>query len=103
MIIFNTTFHVDDSLKNKFLDFIKNSYVPKALTDNILKEPRLSEILSQEEHPEGTNYALQFLVSDVETLNIWYKSTGLELNKDLAATFGQKVAGFSTVMRMCDL
>lgn len=103
MIIFNTTYHVDDSLKNKFLDYIKTEYIPRAISSGILSQPRLAEILSQEEKPQGTNYALQFNVSDIKNLNRWYSESGLKLNDDFVAQFGEKVVGFSTLMKDCNI
>lgn len=97
MIIFNTTFHVDDSVHDDYLGFIREIYIPRASESGFLRDGRLARILSQTGEP-GTNYALQFRTKNGETLDLWMEQTGSRLGQELVKRFGSKVAGFVTLM-----
>lgn len=97
MIIFNTTFHIDDSIHDDCLDYIKNVYIPKSLEDELLEQPSLSKIESQ--HKErGVNYALQFKSNSVDELNEWKERVGEGLQVELSNKYGDKVMGFVTLL-----
>ena len=96
MIIFNTTYHVENSVLNEFIEFLKSDFIPAAETGSEMTHARLVKILSHQE--EGTSLALQFDVAIPEKLDDWYEATGDALNEKLQSRFGQKVLGFSTLM-----
>ena len=102
MIIYNTTFHLDDEVHNECLEYLKNEYIPQALQKSLLSEPRLALIHRQHEE-EGTSYSLQFKAKDLETLEIWMEGIGQDLQEDLTARFGSKVCGFMTLLEEIEL
>ncbi|MDO5570528.1 MAG: DUF4286 family protein [Bacteroidales bacterium] len=101
MIIFNTTFSVDNASIEEFIDFVKQIYVVKAIETGELTRPRLVKILT--ENAESSSIALQFEVKEPEHLDNWYDSTGDSLNEILVNQFGDKVLGFSTIMEEVEL
>lgn len=102
MIIFNSTFIVPDNLKNDFLDFIRTQYIPQAVKNNVMTEPRLSRVFGKEED-EGCSYALEFKTDSVESLEQWNKEVGIDLFLEVMSRFEQNVLGFATVMQNIDL
>ena len=46
MLIYNTTFQVDDAVHDNFLIWIKESYIPEVQKHGTLKAPRICRILS---------------------------------------------------------
>ncbi|WP_165022273.1 MULTISPECIES: DUF4286 family protein [unclassified Dysgonomonas] len=102
MIIFNTTFHVDDDIKDAYLRFMKEIYVPRAQTSGFLHAPCFSRIHHQHEEG-GTSFSLQFKIKNVETLNHWLSADGQELQKELTAKFGNKALGFMTLLEEIEL
>ncbi len=98
MFIYNTTFIVEKILNNQFLDFLSKEYIPKALSNNYIDEPRLSLIhVSNEEG--GLSYALEFKVTNIELLETWNIEIGKELNLLLMTKFRQRVLSFSTILQ----
>lgn len=97
MIIFNTTFHVEDEAKEDYLHFMKDVYITRAANSGFLHEPRFARIHPQHEE-SGTSYSLQFKVKNVDTLNHWYATEGEALQKELTARFGNKALGFVTLL-----
>lgn len=98
MIIYNTTFHVATDVKEQFLEWIKQHYIPAATSSGHLKKPQLALIMARNEGDDGDNYSMQFQVESVDALEQWYKTSGAMLLSPLGTMFGQKVAGFSTIM-----
>ena len=97
MLIFNTTFHLDDSILDECLAYLKEKFIPQALTGNLLEQPCLARIERQhEEH--GVSYALQFKAKDMDTLDKWAREIGEPLQEDLYNKFGNKISGFVTLM-----
>jgi hypothetical protein len=102
MIIFNTTFHVEDDVCDDYIRFMQDVYIIKAIGSGFLHEPRFLRIHAQHEQG-GTSYSVQFKVKNVDTLNHWHSTEGLELQQQLAARFGNKVAGFVTLLEEIEL
>ncbi|MBQ7823495.1 MAG: DUF4286 family protein [Bacteroidaceae bacterium] len=102
MLIFNTTFQVSKSFQNSFLEWLKAEYIPLAIQSQILFNPLLSRVLSQEDI-DGECYALQFHVHTPEDLNKWYEQYGKGLNEKLTKKFVAEVVGFSTVLQTIEI
>ena len=102
MIIFNTTFHADDDVKDQFLQYLKENYIPTASSSGFLFAPRLSLIHRQHEEG-GVSYSLQFSIKNVDTLNHWLSTSGAELQQELTKSFGNKVMGFITLLEEIEL
>ena len=120
MLIFNTTFQVSKSFQNSFLEYsasasalaasivnsflewLKTEYIPLSLKSQILFNPLLSKVFSQEEI-DGECYALQFHVHNPDDLNKWYEQYGKGLNEKLTQKFMSEVVGFSTVLQILEI
>lgn len=102
MIIYNTTFHAHNSTAEEFIGWLKKDYLPAAMADGRLTEPRLSLVLNAEES-DGKNYSLQFRAADIDTLGDWYAAIGSGLVASLSERFGDRVAGFSTLLEEVEL
>ncbi|MDR1883151.1 MAG: DUF4286 family protein [Prevotella sp.] len=102
MIIFNTTFHVEDSVCNDYINYMKDIYIPEAVVDGSLSKPRFARIQAQHEE-SGNSYSLQFQVENAGALDRWFKTQGPALQKEIAARFGNKVLGFVTLLEEIEL
>lgn len=102
MIIFNTTFHIEDDVHDDVLNFLRGVYIPMAANGGFLFSPRLARIHRQHEE-SGESYSLQFHVKNVDTLNHWLSADGHSLQKELIKRFGDKVMGFVTLLEEVDL
>ena len=57
MIVYNTTFHAHNDAVERFLEWLRAEYIPRATVDGRLSEPRLTLVLNAEES-DGRNYSL---------------------------------------------
>lgn len=97
MIIFNTTFHVEENVCDDYINFIKEVYIIRAVSSGFMHEPRFARIHAQHEE-SGSSYSLQFKVKNVDTLNHWYAIEGEALQKEITDRFGNKALGFVTLL-----
>ena len=98
MIIYNTTFYVPKSLKDKFIDFVKYEYLQEALKDNLVNSPRLARIYSEDEEEESYSYALELHAQSLDDLEKWNYNRGNILQKLILERFQQQILGFATVL-----
>lgn len=79
MIIYNTTFHIHKDIVDECLEYLKNSYIPKASESGILYSPYLRRILDSRNEEGGA------------------------LQQDLIGRYKEKIAGFSTLLEDIEL
>lgn len=102
MVTINTTFHVDEEIKQDFMDYMRSKYIAGAVIDKKLISARLFRIHAQKVEG-GISYSVQFAFDNLNDLDNWDKNKGLKLNKDLVDKFQDKVAGFSTLLEEIEL
>lgn len=96
MLIYNTTYHIEDENEELFLIWLQEFYLPEVEKDGRLTMPRILRILSHRD--EGTCLSVQFAVKDSATLHHWHQELGMRLNEELTKTFKDRVIGFPTLM-----
>lgn len=101
MIVYNTTFHIDNEILDECLLYLKKEYMSKAIASGFLYQPCLRRVM-QTVREEGSSYSVQFLVKNVDTLNFWLQSEGEAMHKALVNRFGNKVVGFTTLLEDID-
>ena len=102
MIIYNTTFHVEDNVLNEFLCYLLTTYIPQAIATGFLHQPSLKKVLHTQPD-QGNSLSLQFHVKNIDTLNYWLEYDGVSLHKALTNCFGSKIVGFSTLLEEMDI
>lgn len=100
MLIYNTTFQVDDGVHDSFLIWIKECYIPEIEKHGALKSPRMCRVLSHRD--EGSSYSLQWEVENSSLLHRWHLEQGARLNGELLKIFKDKVVGFPTLMEVME-
>lgn len=101
MIVFNTTFHVEKSLKEDFIEYMLQKFIPASTKSGILRSPRLVQVFGSEAE-EGLSFSLEFSTSDLITLEKWNKEESNAVYTPLLNEFKDKIAGFSTIMQTID-
>ncbi len=98
MLIYNTTYHVEDEVHDNFLIWIKECLIPEMEKSTVLKSPRLCRLLSHQD--DGTSYSLQWEVENSTVLHRWHMEEGQKLNQEIIRIFKDKVVGFPTLMEV---
>jgi len=97
MLIVNTTYHVAETCDKAWQTWVKNAYVPEIVKTGLLVRPRFFRLLIEDE-PGTKSYALQFEVTDFQTLERWFQQYGVNLQQTMSNQFHEKVLGFTTLM-----
>lgn len=101
MIILNKTITIDISIKDEWISWIKEKYIP-IHTETGLCKCILLEIDVQLEHDDrlnGKSYALQLSFNSTEQFDIFKDKFESKLNKLQALKFGHKYVAFSTILK----
>lgn len=102
MVVYNTTFHIHKDIVDECLEYLKNSYIPKASESGILYSPYLRRVLDSR-NEEGESFSVQFHTRDIDSLNEWVRKEGGALQQDLIGRYKEKIAGFSTLLEDIEL
>lgn len=97
MLVFNTTYTIQNEDARNFVIWIHNCYIPNATEGGQLSKPRLLRILSHKDQ-QTECFSLQFNVEDTATLHTWYTQSGKPLTDEMTQMFGDRLVGFSTIM-----
>ncbi len=95
--ILNTSFHMDETIKNDFIAWIKETYIPSALQSGVFGRPLLTKIMTVVE-PGTVSFALHLVCGDLDKANNWHDNEGARMREMLSRRFGQRVVFFSTYM-----
>ena len=99
MLIYNTTYHVEEGEDKNFLIWMQEYYLPEVEKSRMLYAPRIARILSHIE--EGSIcYSVQVEVENSARLHRWHQEQGVKLNEELLKIFKDKVIGFPTLMEV---
>lgn len=99
MLVYNTTYHAEESVAENFLIWLNEAYIPEMERGGLLRNPRLLKILSHQE--EGNiSFSLQWEVESSAVLHRWHLETGIKLNEQMLAVFKDKVIGIPTLMEV---
>ena len=99
MLVYNTTYHIEEEQEKYFLIWMKEHYLPEVEKQGILHAPRIARILSHKE--EGSVcYSVQFEVENSAQLHHWHREQGVKLNEEMTNLFKDKVVGFPTLMEI---
>ena len=98
MLIYNTTYHVEEGQEKNFLIWMQEYYLPEVEKNGTLFAPRILRVLSHRD--DGESYSVQFEVENSAKLHRWHQGQGVKLNEELLKTFQDKVVGFPTLMEV---
>ena len=97
MIVFNTTFHVEEGLHEEFIEYMLQVFIPMSTRSGLLTSPRLARVHGKDED-QGHSFAMEFQVANLYTLERWNSEESQSVYTPLLEKFKEKLAGFSTVM-----
>ena len=101
MHIYNVTIHVEEAIREKWLQWIKEVHIPEMLQTGKFYSAKLCKVLVDEE-TGGTTYAVQYGCPDLETLRQYYREDAEKMRKDGTDRFGDKMVAFRTELEVLD-
>jgi hypothetical protein len=99
MLIYNTTYLVENEFYPQWINWIQETLIPFMLSTAGFSEPQIAKVLSGESVKE-TSYSVQFKISDKSELNDWMQKHGEDFSQLCSAKFGNHVLFFSTMLEL---
>jgi len=100
MIIYNVTSNIDESIHQKWLEWVKN-HIPQVLSTGHFTEAKLTRVLVKEDLG-GVTYSIQYRAKSREALELYYKNDADRLRQDVLKNFGDRVLSFRTELEIID-
>ena len=98
MIIYNVTTNIEDSIHEKWLDWI-NQHIPKVLSTGLFLKATFTKVLV-EDSLGGLTYSVQYLASSKDALDSFYKDYASKFQSEEASLFGDKILAFMTELEL---
>lgn len=99
MYIYNVTTNVDESIHDKWLQWMKQKHIPAMLETGKFTKAKMSQVLVEEEMG-GTTYAVQYTTESLDTLEAYYNEDMPKLQGDAIQLFGTKAVAFRTELKV---
>ncbi|HEY5688763.1 MAG TPA: DUF4286 family protein [Yeosuana sp.] len=100
MIIYNVTSNIDESIHQKWLEWVKE-HIPQVLSTGYFTEAKLTKVLVKEDLG-GVTYSVQYRAKSREALEAYYKNEAAKLRQDALKHFGDQVLSFRTELEIID-
>ena len=100
MIIYNVTSNIDESIHQKWLEWVKE-HIPQVLATGHFTEAKLTKVLVKEDLG-GVTYSVQYIAKSREALEAYYKNDAAKLRQEALKHFGDQVLSFRTELEIID-
>ena len=100
MILYNITVILDEEVEAEWLKFINHTFVPDALSSNLLISNRILRVIDSPN--EGVTYCLQFISDNLENYIQFKELYASNLLEAHTFKFENKAVSFSTIMEFID-
>lgn len=101
MIIYNVTMNIDESIHEKWMDWMKNSFIKQMVETEHFTAARLVKVLINEEMG-GLTYSVQFETPSKATLDNFYSKDHDRLLGEGQKLFGDKMLIFATELAVLE-
>lgn len=101
MILYNTTFHVDEKAERDFVCWLKSDFMPRAAKDGLIN-PMLARLVDNVELGCST-YALHLEAASMAVIGQWESAGRRKLIEEIFARWQYGVLAFSTPMEKIEL
>jgi hypothetical protein len=98
MYIYNVTVNIDDSVHDEWLNWMQRTHIPDVLNTGLFESCRFCRVMVDEE--SGTTYSIQYLVKDLETLQLYQQMYAPALQKEHTERYEGKFVAFRTILEM---
>lgn len=96
MILYNITVIIDEGVEKDWLQWVRQVFIPKALSTNLLVSNRILKVLDSPN--EGVTYCLQFIADNINSYNEFRDSQAPALLESHTQQFQNNAVYFSTIM-----
>ncbi len=102
MILFSLTVNIDNDVKEEWLEWMKQTFIPSLWLTGFFVEKRFLKLLNEEEG-NGTTFSLQLTLSNLESLRNFEADHLYDFRKMLYGKYAGRLVDFYTVLEKVEL
>jgi len=95
MIIYNVTINIDESVHDKWLEWMQEKHIPEVLETGKFIKAKMAKVLLEEEMG-GITYSIQYTAENKEILEKYYAEDAERMREEVSKHFGNKFVAFRT-------
>ena len=99
MLIYNVTAHLEPSVEQKWLKWMKQEHIPEMLDTKKFTETKIFKIISDQD-TGGISYAVQYYCNNRKQYESYLKEYSLSLEQKVKDKFGEKILFFKTELEL---
>ena len=99
MLIYNVTAHVEPSIEQKWLKWMKKEHIPDMLGTKKFTETKIFKIITDQDKG-GISYAVQYYCDNREQYESYLKEYALSLEQEVKDKFGEKILFVRTELQL---
>ncbi len=99
MISYNVTIKVEPDIHEAWVDWMKTKHIPEIMNTGCFTKFQLVKVLETDES-DGFTYAAQFYAATKEDYERYIDQFATALRQDAMKTWGNKIAGFRSLMQV---
>lgn len=101
MVIYNVTTHIEASVEQEWLHWMKVKHLPDMLATKKFIHSKIFKIVNQEDQG-GVSYAVQYHCENKTLLDQYIKEDAVKLRKEGELKFGNRILYFRTELLLID-
>lgn len=104
-MLINTTFAIDSSIRQDFLNWLRCSFVPRAVergATSVVSSRVIGQMLDGPHDDEAEAYACQFQMASRDDAAQWVEYLSASLMPECHAAWGERILPFTTFMEIID-
>jgi hypothetical protein len=102
MIIYNVTINIIEEEHCNWLEWMKNSHIPKVIKTGCFNDYKICKLLTSQEDETGITYAIQYTCNSLNDLNFYQANFAPQLQKEHSEKFAGKFVAFRSILETID-
>lgn len=98
MYIYNVTVHVEPTVEEAWLSWMKNHHLPEMMNTGQFENAQIFKIINDQDHG-GVSYATQYTCASIKEYDTYIKTYSSALRKSTVDRFGNAVLTFRTQLK----
>ena len=101
MVIYNVTTHVESSIEEIWLNWMKEKHIPEMLATKKFKTAKIFKIINENDKG-GISYAAQYQCDNKINLEQYLNDFAAKLREDSVNKFGDRILSFRTELELIE-
>ena len=98
MILYNVTINIDDSVKDEWLQWMKDKHIPDVLATELPLRYNIYQLLTRFDEETGTTFSIQYFFEEMTSYEIYQQLHAPYLQNEVIKKYDGKFTAFRTVM-----